>query len=83
MTISFDGSASFAQGMITSYAWNFGDMMAGAGSTVSHTYASPGVYTVTLTVTDNFMQTHEFSQDIVVFAGANPMKKIIEENRDE
>ncbi len=38
---------------ITSWAWSFGD---GTGSTqagmTSHVYASPGVYTVTLTVTD-------------------------------
>jgi len=34
------------------WAWDFGDNTTGAGSTVSHTYAFPGIYTVTLLVTD-------------------------------
>ncbi|MFM1933026.1 MAG: hypothetical protein RL226_2329, partial [Bacteroidota bacterium] len=38
---------------ITSYSWNFGDgSPLGSGTTPSHTYANPGVYNVTLTVTN-------------------------------
>jgi PKD repeat protein len=36
-----------------SYLWTFGDGMVGSGATVVHTYATPGFYPVTLTVTDN------------------------------
>lgn len=52
--VSFDGSASSepAPGKISSYSWNFGDGSSGSGQTVFHTYASPGVYTVSLTVSD-------------------------------
>ncbi len=50
----FDGSASWdSDGLVTGYSWSFGDGSTGSGVTPSHTYASPGDYTVTLTVTDN------------------------------
>ena len=53
-TISFDGSGSSdPDGIITSYAWNFGDGGFASGASVSHTYSAAGSYTVTLTVLDN------------------------------
>jgi YD repeat-containing protein len=52
--IQFNGSnSSDADGAITSYQWIFGDGTSGSGATVSHSYATPGARTVTLTVTDN------------------------------
>jgi PKD repeat protein len=33
------------------YSWNFGDANNGSGQNVVHTYASPGVYTVTCSIT--------------------------------
>jgi len=35
------------------YAWQFGDGATGAGPTASHTYAAPGSFTVSLTLTGN------------------------------
>ena len=35
----------------TSFAWDFGDMEVGTGAAVSHTYATSGDYTVTVTAT--------------------------------
>ncbi len=65
MSKSFDASASSAPSgrTITSYAWNFGDGATGTGVTASHTYATPGVYSVTLTVKDsaNFTATKTLS----------------------
>ena len=48
---SFDGSASSAgSAPIGTYSWQFGDGSSGSGATPAHTYATPGQYTVTLTV---------------------------------
>ena len=53
-TIVFDASGSFDEdGVIVSYNWDFGDGMAGTGSSPMHIYENPGEYYVILTVTDN------------------------------
>ena len=53
-TIRFDASASYdPDGTIVSYSWDFGDGTIGTGVIVDHVYADNGIYTVTLTVTDN------------------------------
>jgi PKD repeat protein len=53
--ITLSGTASdpgaFDQPMLT-YRWDFGDGSHANGSTVSHSYAQPGHYTVKLTATD-------------------------------
>lgn len=54
--ISFDASASLSPiGTIVSYAWDFGDgtMVTTASPFVNHTYLAPGVFNVTLTVTNS------------------------------
>ncbi|MBL8470958.1 MAG: PKD domain-containing protein [Rhodocyclaceae bacterium] len=51
---AFDGSTSSdADGNIVSYAWSFGDGATATGATATHRYNSGGVFTVTLTVTDD------------------------------
>jgi PKD repeat protein len=51
--VSMDGSASSdPDGDALTYSWDFGDTGTGTGATTSHTYAAPGVYPVTLTVSD-------------------------------
>ncbi len=53
-TVSFDGSGSYdPDGTIVSYAWDFGDGTTGTGETTTHAYSTAGIYTVTLTVTDD------------------------------
>ena len=52
--VSFDASESIDPGgTIESYAWDFGDSTSGAGENPVHTYSEPGIYVVTLTVTDD------------------------------
>jgi PKD repeat protein len=42
---------------IVSYLWHFGDRTGGVGKRISHTFARPGDYRVSLTVRDSFGQT--------------------------
>ena len=52
--VSFDGSGSYdTDGIIVSYAWDFGDGATDTGVTTTHTYAGAGTYIVSLVVTDN------------------------------
>jgi len=52
--ISFNASDSYdPDGIIVSYFWDFGDGTTAIGVTANHTYVDDGVYTVTLTVTDD------------------------------
>jgi PKD repeat protein len=64
------GGSSDVDGAIASYSWNFGDGSVGAGPTPSHTYVSPGSYTVTLTITDSGGVTSAISQVVTVSAAA-------------
>ncbi len=52
-TAFFTDSSSDSDGTIVSRSWNFGDGGYSTQQNPSHTYASVGSYSVTLTVTDN------------------------------
>jgi PKD repeat protein len=49
--VSFSASASDPYGAL-GFTWSFGDGGTGTGSSPSHTYAAPGVYTVTMAPRD-------------------------------
>ncbi len=69
LSAAFDATASAdTDGTITSYAWTFGDDTTGSGATTSHTYPAAGIYTATLTVTDNGGLTGTVSQPVTVTA---------------
>ena len=69
-TVTFNASASYdSDGVIISYKWNFGDGSPPVTETdpiTYHAYMSPGNYTVTLTVTDNDLQTGSTSKIVTV-----------------
>ncbi|MDH5634506.1 MAG: PKD domain-containing protein, partial [Candidatus Bathyarchaeota archaeon] len=53
-TVTFNASTSSdPDGTIANYLWTFGDGTNGTGEIITHTYADNGIYTTTLTVTDN------------------------------
>lgn len=71
-TIAFDASGSHsANGNIIAYEWDFGDGTKVIGNAkISHTYNSPGVYTLTLTVRDVANQTTDQPLAIAVRVAA-------------
>ena len=65
--VAFDGSASVdPDGSISDFAWDFGDGSSGTGALITHQYAVPGDYDVTLTVTDNLGATDSSTQTVSV-----------------
>ena len=73
LACTFDGSGSTdPDGAIASYSWSFGDGSADTGATRSHTYASGGSYTVTLTVNDNKGATAAQTSTVIVAGNQAP-----------
>ncbi len=78
--VGFDSSASSdVDGNITAWSWDFGDGNTSDQSSPIHEYARPGMYNVTLTVTDNSGLTSDsITQEVFVglpiraFEGFNP-----------
>lgn len=69
LTVSFDASASYSESStIVSYEWSFGDTETVPDA--SHTFAAPGSYSVTLTVTDNRGQTTTSAPQTITVAGS-------------
>lgn len=64
LSVTLDASGS--TGCSLSYAWDLGDGNSASGTTVSHTYADGGVYTITLTVTDEDGQVDSSSTQVQV-----------------
>lgn len=64
--VTFTGTVTDPDGTILSYHWNFGDGHTAEGQTVTHSYVTPGVYQVTLTVTDNDGASSSITKNITV-----------------
>ena len=71
-TITFDASASYDDGTLVSYTWDFGDGTTASGAQVSHAYTAEGVYTVVVTVLDDDGQQDRRSVRLTV-TGAPPV----------
>jgi PKD repeat protein len=62
---------------IASYSWDFGDGRTGSGSNATHAYTSPGLFTVTLTITDFVGRSARTSKPITVGVGLGPTASFI------
>ena len=72
-TVAFNaGGSSDSYGTITSYSWSFGDGTTATGQAPSHAYATPGTYTVSLTVTNDAGQSATQTGTITVNSAASP-----------
>ncbi len=73
--VSFDASASTDDKGIYSYSWDFdvsdGITSEATGVTATKTYASPGTYTVTLTVTDTAGQESTDTMHVIVSSSSS------------
>jgi PKD repeat protein len=73
LSCNVDGSGSAdSDGTIVSYSWTFGDQSAVSGAAAHHSYAGPGTYPITLTVTDNGGATGTVTHAVTV-ANASPV----------
>ncbi|MGX5172498.1 M14 family zinc carboxypeptidase [Aliikangiella sp. IMCC44653] len=68
--LSCDFNANASGGNITSYSWSFGDSTSAQGSQVTHSFSSPGTYTVTLTVSDANGNLDDETKAITVSTGS-------------
>ncbi|MBO3086541.1 LamG domain-containing protein [Cellulomonas fengjieae] len=67
INVASAGSAD-PDGSIVAYLWEFGDGATATTASAQHTYAAPGTYPVTLTVTDNLGATGTSSVPVEVTA---------------
>jgi PKD repeat protein len=57
---------------LTNFVWTFGDGSSGVGQFTTHTFATPGTFTVTLTVTNDRGLSNSVTQTVAVANSAPP-----------
>ncbi|MCL3859613.1 PKD domain-containing protein [Actinotalea sp. K2] len=74
LACAVDANASTdPDGVIASYAWTMGDGTSLTGAGLTHTYAAPGTYTITLTVTDDDGATGTVTRTVEVSEVVEPV----------
>ncbi len=65
-TVNFTDQSSDSDGSIVSWLWNFGDGNTSSAQNPVHTYATDGIYNVSLTVTDDGNATGNVSKNVAI-----------------
>jgi len=71
--VEFDPADSISAAGIASYFWEFGDGQTSTRTNPSNTYATPGVYTVSLTLTDNNGLTDKVTKEALITVVDSPV----------
>ncbi|MCA0997329.1 PQQ-dependent sugar dehydrogenase [Alloyangia pacifica] len=71
--VTFESDVSDPEGHALSYAWDFGDGTTATTATPSHNYSSTGVYSVSLTVTDELGAATTFDTVEITVGNAAPV----------
>ncbi|KJZ19462.1 PKD domain-containing protein [Loktanella sp. S4079] len=71
--VTFASDVSDAEGHSLTYAWDFGDGTTSDAAAPTHTYTDVGVYTVTLTVTDELGASTTFSEATIDVGNVPPV----------
>lgn len=72
-----DSTGADARNQVTSFKWDFGDGGTASGQSVTHTFTSPGVFPVTLTITDLGGSVAFVTHSITVGQGQLPTAQIV------
>lgn len=67
--VCFDSQATVDDGTLISITWSFGDGRTSSGETVCHTFASAGLFPVTLTVVDEDRNCAQITQLVEIDTG--------------
>jgi PKD repeat protein len=74
--VNFDASGTYdPDGDFLTYSWIFGDGSIGSGVKLSHTYNTPGKYTIKLTVTDSEGNSDTETIEITITDGSQPIQE--------
>ena len=66
LSVDFTDASTDSDGTVVSWSWDFGDGATSTDQNPTHVYAGYGIYTVTLTVTDDDGATGNVSNDVNV-----------------
>jgi PKD repeat protein len=74
--ISFCSDDSYDDGSNVTYSWDFGDGNTSTEKNPSHTYADPGIYNVTLTITDSLSNSTSSTIQLIILK-STPTPRIV------